>query len=456
MEEKKQVDPKKIKKRRKKLLTGFFFLAIFIMMLVYAQEQAYHRAPSLKQADFNFAYGVTIPTNSAFYLRYGQAYEDVEFETEKFQFEEIGDYEVSVSFANQEFVLQIHIIDQQPPRITFIDEDKTIAYRYKGQLYFDRLFEVDEESEYTYSLTTKDVPEDERYQEICVHAEDAHQNESNICKNFQLDYIDLKEFENETEYASVEELVQAFIQEKKLNEKTFGFYFASFHDQEEYIYNKDHIFNAASIIKLPMNMLYYDGFLNGSRKREETITLLKQDIEPGGGFTSTKHKVNEKVSVPYLLEQSIVYSDNTATNMLVRNLGGFYQFRKQLDQYAAGKMPKDFYYQNVVTMEYMLNVMKQLYHEQDRYKELIEHMKQASEKEFLKQSTDLFMIAQKYGAFEKNLHATGIVYTPDPYIVGIYTYDRVDALDIMKELNTRLIAYQLYKNLEITELQDPK
>ncbi len=456
MIEKKQAEPKKPKKWRKKILFVSFFFAATIALLVIAYEDFYHKKPILKQAEFTFAYGETIPTNSDYYLRYGEAYTDIDFDKSQFQMREIGDYQVNVTFDNQAFVLHIHIIDKQPPIITFVEEQETIAYRCGNQSYFDTLFEIEDESKYTYDVTTKDSEKEENRKEICVSATDAFQNQSKACKSFSLQYVDLDEFENLPDYASVEALVQTFMQEKKLNETSFGFYFVSMHDNEEYIYNKSKSFNAASIIKLPMNMLYYDAFKNGTQKKEDTITLLKQDIEPGGGFTSIKHKINEKISVNYLLEQSIVYSDNTASNMLIRNLGGFYKFRKLLEQYTSNKLAKDFYYQNVVTMEYMREVMKHLYNDKENYQELIEHMKQANEGEYLKQSSDVFPIAQKYGSFEKNLHATGIVFTPKPYIVGIFTYDRADALELMKELNKRLMNYQLHKNLEISKSEDSK
>lgn len=456
MEENKQAELKKPKKRRRKFLSVCFFITVSLALLVFAYDNFYHKEPILKQAEFTFAYGETIPTNSDYYLRYGQAYTDIDFDKDQFQMREIGDYQVNVTFDDQAFVLHIHIIDKQPPIITFVEQQEAIAYRLNDQSYYENLFTIEDDSEYTYDVTTKENGKEENRKEICVTATDAFQNQSKSCKAFSLQYIELDEFENLPDYASIEALIQAFIQERKLNEISFGFYFISPQDNEEYIYNKNKSFNAASTIKLPMNMLYYDAFHDGIRKKEDTIALWKQDMEPGGGFTSSKHKINEKISVDYLLEQSIVYSDNTASNMLIRNLGGFYKFRKQLEQYAAHPLSKDFYYQNVVTMDYMSQVMKRLYNDQERYQELIEHMLQASEGEYLKQSSDIFPIAQKYGSFEKNLHATGIVFTPQPYIIGIYTYDRADALELMKELNKRVMHYQLHKNLEISNAKDSK
>ena len=54
-------------------------------------------------------------------------------------------------------------------------------------------------------------------------------------------------------------------------------------------------------------------------------------------------------------------------------------------------------------------------------------------------------IAQKYGQYDRYLHAVGIVYTPRPYLVGIYTTNRADGEAIICELNQWLMAYQLMK-----------
>ena len=172
--------------------------------------------------------------------------------------------------------------------------------------------------------------------------------------------------------------------------------------------------------------------------------IYKNDIEAGDGHTD-EHKLNTPLSYEYLQQQSIVYSDNTATNMLVRALGGFYSFRKRLAEYSNETLPAAFYSQNIITAEYMNTVMKRLYQQRDRYHTLIDHMKQATPGEYLQASSDAFEIAQKYGLFEGVLHTVGIVYTPKPYTVGIFTMNRKDGQAIITELNKWLIAYQLQK-----------
>ncbi len=131
--------------------------------------------------------------------------------------------------------------------------------------------------------------------------------------------------------------------------------------------------------------------------------------------------------------------------MLVRGLGGFGKFRDQLAQYSTQTLPREFYTQNVVTMNYMSDVMKKLFQDQKKYAKVISYMKNAAVGCFLQSSTDVFEIAQKYGQFADNLHAVGIVYTPQPYLVGIYTMNRSDGDAIIRELNQWLIAYQLMK-----------
>lgn len=159
------------------------------------------------------------------------------------------------------------------------------------------------------------------------------------------------------------------------------------------------MFNAASTIKVPLNMLYYDRFAQGTLSANQTIVLASSDIEEGAGRTTSDYAVGSSIPISYLQEQSIVNSDNTATNCLIKGLGGFSTFRSLLPQYSDVSLPSSFYSQNVITMNYMMDVMESLYQNQDHYAGLISLMKQASAGEYLQSSTRQFEIAQKYGLF---------------------------------------------------------
>lgn len=413
-----------------------FGLCIIIGLLFYMHEQ---NTVHMKRKSFRFEYGTKIPNTSDAYFDYQDKYDTVTFDEKLFAMKEVGSYEVKVTFAQQDYTLPIEIVDESAPVITITD-DKALIYRFQDQLLGSFYSITDNSSTESEILLNK---QKDGQQEVCILAIDAYQNKAKECKMMQVEIKELQLVQI-PKVNNVEELVNAFIAEKHLNTDSFAFFYESFFDQEAYLYNPDHMINAASTIKVPLNMLYEDAYAKKEMDSNQTISLIYSDIEPGGGMTS-EHKLNTPLTYAYLQEQSIVYSDNTATNMLVRALGGFFEFRKQITRYSDARLPESFYSQNVITAAYMSDVMHTLYQQSDRYHHLIEHMKQASEGEYLQASCEAFEVAQKYGSYDGVLHAVGIVYTPKPYAVGIFTMNREDGEAIIRELNEWLIAYQFQK-----------
>lgn len=427
-------------KKHKKLLVGLVILAFTAVIFFMNQT---NQPPHIKQSQFIFAYGETIPTNSDAYLSYGSHYQDTAFDPELFAMSEIGDYEVEVEFAQERYTLNIAIVDDKAPLITFEDTSMTI-YEYNGKMIMKDAWKIEDDSGFTIAVEPAIEEIKTGSQELCVTAIDDYKNAATVCKTLKVERKALA-LPKIPKVQDVKALVEEFIRQKHLSSSSFAFFYDSPDDDETYIYNGNRLVNAASTIKVPLNMLYEDAYVEGTKKAEDTIIFIKSDIEVGDGDTQKKHRTGDAISYAYLQKQSIEKSDNTATNMLVRGLGGFYKFREQLVQYTTKALPKEFYRQNVVTMDYMHDVMKTLYQNQKKYAKIIGYMKNAAVGSFLQESTDVFEIAQKYGQYDVNLHAVGIVYTPLPYLVGIYTMNRVDAEAIICELNQWLIAYQLSK-----------
>jgi len=370
----------------------------------------------------------------------------VTFDANLFAQKDVGDYDVKVEFAQNTYVLHIKLVDTQAPQITFAEKTRGILYRIGQAKYLEPLYTVSDDHEVQSKQTPTNAELEEGDREICVTAIDAFENKAHKCKQFHLENMTVR-LTQIPDAANVEELLALFMRQKHLNEQNFAFYYASPKDGEQYVYNGDTMITAASIIKIPLNMLYEDRYAAKTMDPKGSITLQRMDVEAGGGDTVNDYAIGASVPYAYLQMQSIENSDNTATNMLVRELGGFYKFREMIAAYSDTQLPQSFYTQNVVNMKYMLDVMLKLYREQTHYQTLIEHMKRASVNEYLQSSTDQFEIAQKYGMLDQNLHATGIVYTPYPYIVGIYTMNRSDGEAIIKECNEWLLAYQFYNKI---------
>jgi beta-lactamase class A len=84
--------------------------------------------------------------------------------------------------------------------------------------------------------------------------------------------------------------------------------------------SKDEI-ASASTIKLPILVAFFQDLDQGKIQLEEQLTMTKE-LMAGGSGNMQHQKVGTKFSALETVEQMIVISDNTATNILVERLGG--------------------------------------------------------------------------------------------------------------------------------------
>lgn len=78
-----------------------------------------------------------------------------------------------------------------------------------------------------------------------------------------------------------------------------------------------------------------------------------------------------------LLYEVIVNSDNTALNMLARNVG-YTNLKQAIKKYSDVELPSSFDSENVVSVNYYLDVLDYLLTHEKDYETLITHMKQSS------------------------------------------------------------------------------
>ena len=121
------------------------------------------------------------------------------------------------------------------------------------------------------------------------------------------------------ESQEVKEIAERYIQNKKLSEENFGFFYYNPNNQKYYFYNADKYFTAASTIKVPLAIVYYDKINAGEISKDTTLLYNAEDYEEGSGATSSRYKPGNYIPVSYLLEQMIVNSDNTATQILKKD-----------------------------------------------------------------------------------------------------------------------------------------
>ncbi len=98
----------------------------------------------------------------------------------------------------------------------------------------------------------------------------------------------------------------------------------------EISWNKERLFPSASLVKVPVMFSCFYAAHQGRLRLNERLTFRPADRTGGSGNLKCQ-PAGAELTVQELMELMIVYSDNTATNMLVDRLGGDYlndSFRK--------------------------------------------------------------------------------------------------------------------------------
>ena len=254
--------------------------------------------------------------------------------------------------------------------------------------------------------------------------------------------------EEEPVDTNIENLINEIMIENNLNENNFFFFYYNLEEKKYYFYNENTYFTAASTIKVPVAMLYYDKINEGELSASDTLLYNSDDYETGDGSTAADYSVGERIQISYLLEQTIVNSDNTALNILIHNIG-YRKCKEELTKYSDVELTEDFYSSNVANVSYYYDVLQYLYQNADKYSELIEYMKISSAGGYLKANLPQYEVAHKYGSYDGYVHDYGIIYGQNTYLIGVFTNGITNASDLIAD-----IGQQVVDCIETEELEE--
>ena len=253
----------------------------------------------------------------------------------------------------------------------------------------------------------------------------------------------------ETVDSNIENLINEIMIKNNLNENNFFFFYYNLEEKKYYFYNENTYFTAASTIKVPVAMLYYDKIAEGEITLADTLLYNSDDYEVGDGSTAVDYSVGERIPISYLLEQTIVNSDNTALNILIHNIG-YQKCKEELTKYSDVELTEAFYSSNVANVSYYYDVLQYLYQNADKYSELIEYMKISSNGGYLKAKLPQYEVAHKYGAYDGYVHDYGIIYGQNTYLIGVFTDGISNASDLIADIGEQVVACVETEKLEET------
>ena len=199
---------------------------------------------------------------------------------------------------------------------------------------------------------------------------------------------------------------------------------------EEHYYQPDKYMLGASVYKVPLNMAYAEKIYNGEMDWD----------------SPTPYQPYED-----LMYNSIVYSDNEDSGTLMFNLGGTY--RGFLD-YIAPYLGVDtenvdpLYYNEHFTARQYVTCLKTLYHNSERFPNIIETMKLAEPNHYFRLHEQRYEIAHKYGYWPGDyfyhINDVGIVFTDDPIVIVMFTASVDNAYEVMTDYCTVMCDYTNY------------
>ena len=248
-----------------------------------------------------------------------------------------------------------------------------------------------------------------------------------------------------TEDEEIKTLITEIKTANNLTADNFAFFYYNPQTQKYYFDNQEKYFKGASTVKVPVAMIYYDKIKNGELTLESTLQYTSDDYEAGEGTTASTYSVGDYIPISFLLEQSIINSDNTAVNILIDGIG-YRKCRELMAQYSDEEFIDDFYTSNLTKASFGFDIINHIYQNQENYQELIGYMKQSSFGEYLKKYITEYDVAHKYGSYAGNVHDYGIVFTDSPYLIGVYTQNVPGADELIANISRQVLDKKIDKN----------
>jgi len=203
----------------------------------------------------------------------------------------------------------------------------------------------------------------------------------------------------------------------------------------------------ASLIKLAVMIETYQQSAEGVVDLDDRITLAESDKMPGSGILNSHFSPGTVISLRDAVRLMIVFSDNTATNLVLDKIG----LRSTADRMEAWGFPNTKIHAKVFRRETsvfpersqqfglgsttageMIGILQEL-HDGSRIRAedrtaMLDHLKRCDDKEkFTRFLPANSVVAHKTGSLDRTRTDAGILYTPrGPVAVCVLTTDNED------------------------------
>lgn len=253
-----------------------------------------------------------------------------------------------------------------------------------------------------------------------------------LCLLMALPCLAFAEGESDFEGKSWDDVIQTLLTKYGAEENNVALGYINLVTGEEHYYNGDKYMVSGSMFKVPLNMYYARMVSQGEMDWDTLVYGVKYE---------------------WLMEDSIVNSNNDYAEILWRNLGqgNYNSYRRAIAPLMgedADTVDYKFYENNFFTPQQMIYCLKLLYDQQEQFPRIIETMQQAEPENYFKLHENRFDIAHKYGFLQEEYHAyvndCGLAFTDDPIAIVIFTDNAPKAYELITEYCTLMCDYTQY------------
>ncbi|MGH2115988.1 serine hydrolase [Aerococcus urinaeequi] len=251
-----------------------------------------------------------------------------------------------------------------------------------------------------------------------------------------------------SQYASIDELIEATMAEFGVDESQVSLQYTNFKTDESYTINESTFQTAASTIKLPLAVMYVDAIEEGYVDWDTEVTYTYADYEEGDGTITAavgSGTGQAAYTIEDLIANALMYSDNTATNMLIRyynELYGSETYKTSIASSVDVAIDEAFYSDNVASAE-LLSAYYDLLATDGAYQPLVDYLLDASPDRLFTTYVNSSLMANKYGNYGTALNDGGIYYENDEaqYSLVALTDGLTDGTGFLENLNLRVNQY---------------
>jgi len=233
---------------------------------------------------------------------------------------------------------------------------------------------------------------------------------------------------------TLEQIVTDFMSTNGLSEDNFSISYYNTVTGESYAFNDTKFAIAASTYKLPLNMYFYemerDGLITG-----DTI------IAGTGKTLDTCHQM------------SIVDSNNEVSETMMYYWGGHTAYKDNMRKYFSmtdEEIDLLYYQGNFYCVRMMMDTLKYLYDHSGDFEELLGYMKIAAPEAYFKLGVQDYEVAHKYGEVQWFMNDTAIIYTPQPFLLAVYTQN-VCSQQVLADIARLLTDYTVEQGTRMEE-----